>query len=345
MAEVAISEFEMFSLFEMTPDLVCIAGKDGYFKKVNPAVTQKLGYTEAELFASPIASFIYPDDRPLTHQNREQLLSGKPLLNFQNRYIAKNGKIVWLEWTSIYAADKEIVFAIAKDITQRKELENDINEKYKKFKSLATHFKTSIEKDRKYLAVELHEELAQLALVIKIDINFININEPGLSDLSRNHIAHALGVSDLLMNAIRRISFAISPTMLEDLGLNDTLKWHCAEFAILNGIPCLFESDYDEAHLTHEIKLDFFRICQEALSNVMYHAEASHVKISIEDRAEELYLSVSDDGKGFDIINQQPGSGLKTMQVRASSINGRLAILTAPGKGTTVEVSVNKMSA
>src|SRR6186997_3524039 len=103
------TEFEMFDLFELTPDLVCIAGKDGILKKVNPAVVQKLGYTAAELYSRPIAALIYPEDSEMTGQKRQKLLNGEALLNFQNRYIKKDGAIIWLEWTSIYIADKEIV--------------------------------------------------------------------------------------------------------------------------------------------------------------------------------------------------------------------------------------------
>src|SRR5687768_3861580 len=176
MLPLTTTEFEMFALFELTPDLVCIAGKDGFLRKINPAVIQKLGYTTEELYTRPIASFIHPEDRNMTAQVRAKLLSGEALLNFQNRYITKDGAIVWLEWTSIYIPDKEIVFAIAKDITKRKLQEKEIEDKYKKFKSLATHFKKSIEEDRKYLAVELHEELAQLASVVKMDIHWIKDN-------------------------------------------------------------------------------------------------------------------------------------------------------------------------
>ena len=80
MANLRTSEFDLFAFFEMTPDLVCIAGKDGFFKKVNPAVIDKLGYTEEELFARPIASFIYTEDKDLTDESRTRLLSGKALL-------------------------------------------------------------------------------------------------------------------------------------------------------------------------------------------------------------------------------------------------------------------------
>lgn len=342
MTDLRHTEFEMFALFEMTPDLVCIAGKDGYFKKINPAVIEKLCYTEEELFARPIASFIHPEDVDRTGRERAKLLSGKTLLNFQNRYVKKNGDDVWLEWTSIYVPHKEIVFAIAKDITERKKSEKEIEEKYKKYKGLATHFKSTLEKDKKYLAVELHEELAQLASVVKMDVHWLSNNIPLLSGVAKKRMEQALVITGLLINTIRRISFSISPGMLDDIGLDATLEWHCKEFSILNGIPCHFESKYDETKLTQEIKIDFFRICQEALTNVMYHAEASNVIISIEELGDKLSLCIEDDGKGFDLHKQHPATGLIRIRERTASINGHLVIQSDTGKGTKICVTITK---
>jgi PAS domain S-box-containing protein len=335
-------QFKEPAFFEMTPDLVCIAGRDGFFRKVNPSVINKLGYTEEELMASPISSFIYPEDKPLTQHKREELLDGKPLVNFQNRYVTKTGGIVWLEWTSIYFSDRQVVFAIAKDITERKGIEIEIEGKYKKFKSLASHFKSSIEEDRKYLANELHEELAQLASVLKMDLEWISRHDTDRPPSSKNRMEHALGISNLLIKTIRRISFSISPNMLEHLGLNATLEWHCKEFSILNGIPCSFESAYEEKDLTEEIKTDLFRICQESLMNILLHAQAGHVKIAIEDAGNKIQLIVTDDGKGFAVDQQKQRSGLIRMRERAASINGQLTIQSDAGKGTRICVTIAK---
>jgi PAS domain S-box-containing protein len=333
---------DLFTFFELTPDLVCVAGKDGFFRKVNTAVIDKLGYTREELFASPISSFIHPDDKDITNQRRERLLKGQALLNFQNRYQTKIGDTVWLEWTSVYVPDKEVVFAIAKDITEKKLVEKKVEEEYRKFKNLATHFKTSIEEDRKYFATELHEELAQLAASIKMDIYWMRNNIPDLPEPSRKRLDQSLTVSDLLINTIRRISFALSPNMLDDMGLNATLEWQCKEFSTLTGIPCRFESNYDEASLSREICVDFFRICQASLANVADHAQASSVKISIDEIGDKIMLSIIDNGKGFETGKQEPVSGLITMRERATSINGQFTIDSRPGKGTRVSVAVAK---
>lgn len=338
------SELDMFSFFEMTPDLVCVAGKDGFFRKVNRAVIEKLEYTNEELYGRPISSFIFPEDLDVTGGKRASLLNGHALINFENRYVSKTGKIIWLHWTSFYLPDKEIVFAIAKDITIRKQAEKEVEEKYRKFKRLANHFKNNIETDRKYFAVELHEQLAQLASVIKMDLNFVSQNMPDLSEFSKSRIEHASAISELMVQTIRKISFEISPYILDDLGLNETLKGLCRNFTILNNIPCVFESDYHEEDLTQEIKIDFFRICQGSLGNIINHAEANSVEISIKDMGDKICLMIMDDGKGFGIKEQGQISGLTNMRNRIASINGQLTIQSETGKGTTVCVIIAKQS-
>ena len=129
MSELKDPQLKVSTFFELTPDLVCIAGKDGFFKKVNRAVIDKLGYTENELMSIPIDSFIYPEDKQITSNEREELLKGKSLLNFQNQKKKKNGELIWLEWTSIYFSEEEVVFAIAKDISAKKQIEKEVEEK------------------------------------------------------------------------------------------------------------------------------------------------------------------------------------------------------------------------
>ncbi len=333
-------ELEMFLFFEMTPDLVCIANKAGYFEKINRAVIDTLGYTEQELFSQPISNFIHPDDKDVTGQEREELLNGKTLLNFENRYLSKSGKIIWLHWTSIYMPEKELVFAIAKNINARKQAEKEIQENYQKYKQSASHFKTSIEKDRKYFASELHEELAQLASAVKMDIDWLNDNISGLTHPLKARMNHASAISDLLIKTIRKISFAVSPNMLDDFGLNETINWLCKEFTTMNGIPCYFETTYDEKKLTREIKLDIFRICQEALNNVLQHSHASKVHIRINEEGNNLSLCITDNGKGYTVDPKNIKHGLTHIKERAYSINADLYIESAIGKGTKICVSI-----
>lgn len=274
--------------------------------------------------------------------NRQKLLSGTALVNFSNRYIAKDGKVIWLEWTSVYFDQQELVFAIAKDISLRKTAELAVEAEFKRFKSLAAHFKDSMEQDRKNFAYELHEELAQLVSALRLDIDLIASSNETLPDSLREKIGHAQTISGLLLKSIQRISFSVSPGILDDFGLEAALEWLCKEFTILNSIPCTFETSCDTTTLTREIQLDFFRICQEALMNVADHAQAANVLVTISDTPGVLRLGIADDGKGFapDMLNNK--YGLLRMRERAASIGADFFIKSIPGKGCIVEVAISK---
>ncbi|MCC5914589.1 MAG: PAS domain S-box protein [Balneolaceae bacterium] len=124
----AQTNYSLAPFFDLSHDLLCIAGFDGYFRRVNPAVCEVLGYSEEELLSKPISHFQHPDDKEITRRTREPILHGKPLTNFENRYITKKGEVVWFSWTSIPVNDEELIYAIAKNVTHKKKQEAERNQ-------------------------------------------------------------------------------------------------------------------------------------------------------------------------------------------------------------------------
>ncbi|WP_257710800.1 PAS domain-containing sensor histidine kinase [Gramella sp. MT6] len=118
-------EYDLEPFFSLSYDYLCIAGFDGYFRKINPAFIKLMGYSREELFANPISHFVHTEDRKSTAETRAKILEGVPLVHFQNRYLTKSGEIVWLTWTSIPVLDKKLIYAISKNITHLKKLEED----------------------------------------------------------------------------------------------------------------------------------------------------------------------------------------------------------------------------
>lgn len=119
--------FDLDLFIHLSPDMICIAGYDGFFKKINPAVSNTLGYTCEELLSKPINEFVYADDKVITIESRESVKRSIPLINFENRYVTKAGEVIWLSWTSIGIEEQQLVFGIAKNITHKKRLEEDRN--------------------------------------------------------------------------------------------------------------------------------------------------------------------------------------------------------------------------
>lgn len=116
------AEHEYELLFTMPLDMICIAGNDGFFKKVNPAFTAILGFSEKELLERPFAEFIHPADRQTTLAEVEKQLKGGVTLDFENRFLCKNGSYKWLSWKAVAVGDH--LYATARDITARKAAEN-----------------------------------------------------------------------------------------------------------------------------------------------------------------------------------------------------------------------------
>ncbi|MEQ1749134.1 MAG: ATP-binding protein, partial [Prosthecobacter sp.] len=114
--------------FQVALDMLCIAGMDGYFKRINPAFCTTLGYPEAELLDKPFFDWVHPDDLPKTLAAVEHLGAGKNLANFVNRYRHHDGHYLWIEWTAAPHDDGTALYAAARNITSRIEIESELNE-------------------------------------------------------------------------------------------------------------------------------------------------------------------------------------------------------------------------
>jgi len=114
------AEQELATLFEQSPDLLCIAGSDGYFRRLNPAWQRTLGYTEAELMSRPYVEFVHPDDREPTAQEADHLMAGGGAAQFLNRYRCKDGSHRWLAWKSTPLPEQGLVYALARDVTEER---------------------------------------------------------------------------------------------------------------------------------------------------------------------------------------------------------------------------------
>jgi two-component system sensor histidine kinase/response regulator len=117
---------ELDLMFTLSIDMLCIAGFDGYYKRLNPAWEKTLGYSKEDLFSKPYVEFVHPDDREITFKEAEKLTLGQDVIFFENRYLCRDGNYRWLAWTATPWKEQQLIFAAARDITERKRAEEDL---------------------------------------------------------------------------------------------------------------------------------------------------------------------------------------------------------------------------
>ena len=123
-------EADLREFVDLTLNLLCIAGTDGYFKHLNPAWETTLGYTREELLSRPYMEFVHPDDRQDTIAEAASIASGRSTVSFENRYLCKDGSYKWLLWSAIVRAERGLIYATGADVTERKREEARLAAQY-----------------------------------------------------------------------------------------------------------------------------------------------------------------------------------------------------------------------
>jgi PAS domain S-box-containing protein len=173
----AADELETF--FRLSLDLLCVASLDGYFLRLNPEWSHVLGFDEAELRASPFLDFVHPDDRAATLDAVSTLTAGSRLINFQNRYRARNGSYRWLEWAAAPSVDQGVIYAAARDVTDRKRADEALKESTENLKQLVKELNVARQKAES-AAIAKGEFLANMSHEIRTPMNAVI----GMTDLA-----------------------------------------------------------------------------------------------------------------------------------------------------------------
>ena len=199
------------------------------------------------------------------------------------------------------------------------------------------------EEEKARLARELHDELAQSLTALKMDTIWVRDHAssvPGVLTAKLNEMVEML---DHTVAATRRMAADLRPLMLDDLGLVPAIEWLASNFTQRCGVPCtLSVNDELELELPEPYATAVFRIVQESLNNIAKHAAAARVTVTLDKTQDAVRLRVQDDGCGFfsDGARKPQSLGLMGLRERAQLLGGSVAISSARGKGTTVEVSI-----
>jgi signal transduction histidine kinase len=259
----------------------------------------------------------------------------------------KNGGFIWVSENVRTVRDPVGVLigyeGTVENITERKLAEKRLQDTLDQVRMLSGRVATVQEEERTRIARELHDELGVGLTCLKIDLSRLQtIMREGEVSKSRKKVGDKLRSMieqvDTTIVSVQRLVTELRPAILDDLGLVAAIEWQCQDFQKRTSIPCTCVTKADDIAIQPEWATALFRICQEALTNTMRHAQATAVTVKLKSRSDCLELVVADNGVGISEtkVSDRRSMGLLGMKERVVLFGGTLTIQSHPGRGTTI---------
>ncbi|WP_309641129.1 PAS domain S-box protein [Flavobacterium sp.] len=341
--EIRLSEEKYRNLFEKNPMPMWIFDANGLqFLEVNTAAIEHYGFTRAEFLGMTL------DDVRPTDKNIE--LSDLTNNNYRNSFDIysihkkKNGSLIKVQVSvsSIFFENKLARLALLIDKTEQEKAKDDLIAKSEELSQLASHLQNIREDERKRIAREIHDDLGQQLTAIKMDTVWIDKQIPAKTVAVKKKLKNMLELLDGSHQSVRKILNELRPRMLDDYVLLEALQWQGEQFTASTGTPVHFTTNQSTIALPQETATCIFRIYQEALTNITRYASASHVISSLNIINDYIILTIEDDGNGFDpkMVESKKSFGLLGMKERVFSFKGKFDLVSSPGKGTKIVISL-----
>src|SRR5215213_5056642 len=319
-------------IFENVSEGIFQSTPEGAYLMANPALARIHGFSSpSELIRScrDISREIYVDP-----QRRDE---------FKRESFRKDGSRIWLSVNARAVKDEDgkVLYyeGTARDITQRKQAEQALRESEAAARTYSRHLIEAQEGERRRMSRELHDQLGQILTAVKINLHVLRQKCTAPEVVSS--IEDNMKVIDEAVDQVRDLSVDLRPSLLDDFGLVVAVRWYVDRQAKSCGVPADFttRSLDDDDRFSSELETACFRIVQEAVTNAARHARASRISVVLERAGQELVLSISDDGAGFNLKALRTSAatvGLRSMEERVQAVGGSITINSAPELGTAI---------
>lgn len=331
-----------FSIDQSTVGILWV-NWDSHVRYANRAAETMLGYGPGALIERPLIDFdpTLNMDRWLNVWKRARASEEGPQ-TFATDCVRADGSILPADVSLSFLrfADAEYLVVYLNDVTERRRYVAALQQSETQLRELSAHLETVREEEKARIAREVHDELGQMLTVLKLETSMCELAyaqlDPGLNE-RLNSMKRLIAQ---LFQLVRDVATALRPPIL-DAGIASAIEWQARRFEARTHIPCLVQVPENLPALSDAKAIGLFRILQEALTNVMRHAQAHTVELTLSVEGADLRLTISDDGVGFVETQGRPVSfGVVGMRERVLMMGGQLSLHSEPGEGTTLSVTV-----
>ncbi|MFF5867107.1 PAS domain S-box protein [Pseudomonas sp. NPDC012596] len=318
---------------------------DPEFPYISEGSEALVGYTPAQIQHPQMGlrNLVHPDDRADYHQVQDLAIASDRDWSWQGRILTRAGE---QRWADIKASTRRLTNGrvvwdgIVWDITQSKRAELALAKSQEQLRELSAHLESVREEEKARIAREVHDELGQMLTVLKLEVSMCELAFAELDPALNERLASMKRLIAQLFQLVRDVATALRPPIL-DAGIASAVEWQARRFEARTQIPCLVLVPDNLPALSDAKATGLFRILQEALTNVMRHAQAHSVEIELVREGEKLRMTVSDDGSGFCLDRARPTSfGLVGVRERVLMLGGSMALHSEPGEGTSLSVTI-----
>jgi PAS domain S-box-containing protein len=329
---------EISSILQYTPAVVYIKDANGRYTMVNSRFEELFGTLSADVRGKADQDFLAPDIANQFLENDAYVLHHKQSIQVEEVIFIEGDPYTYLSTKfPLYDGQGNVtgVCGIATDITALKKAQ-------KQLQRLSASIMNGQEKERAYLARELHDELGQVLTALRMEAVWIRNRVRETDPEASERALTMCKLIDKTIEEVRGLAIRLRPGVLDHLGLVEAIEWYTADFEKRYDITCVFEHD-DGPEIRGNIATSAYRITQEALTNLARHASASRCKVTLYFDDNQLTLTIRDNGKGFvpDALGEADGLGVANMRERANLVGGTFDIQSLPGKGTRICFVVN----
>jgi two-component system, NarL family, sensor histidine kinase UhpB len=349
--QLAALERRMRAIFELSPAAIWICQGD-VLVYANRATARLFALDSVdELKGRPVWALLDAESHAPLRAAVQRVLGGQSLGSIvAGRLTRRDGELREVELALAALPDhgQRVLQMVVSDVTERRREAAELERSRQALRDLSASVVEAREQERRRIARELHDELGQRLTALKIDLaNLAAARAPAGSDNAAAAaddapVAAMQATLDDTLASVRRIASDLRPLMLDDLGLNAAIEWLARDTSRRIGIPVHTRLPLTEPALDQRVAIALYRMVQEALTNVARHAQAKSVEITLQVQEQQLVLTVTDDGIGFDEqALQRAGSfGLMGLRERAHLLGGQIEIGRRPRGGTRLTVRV-----